>query len=255
MVTFRDLKWPWWHDEGSPVTIFRLRMSILPVVRCLRVFWMVFVQKRRLSFFSPWLIMERSQNWPDIRSPISKFRYVCFIDTGADINRWKFQGNRSVGVALTSIQTFYEVRSLDVTWWPDLAWPGSEIFTTYAEKMYVFWPSGKNGGGGSSGHLKKKLRGLSRAPPPSGRRLNKWNFVALNGRPLSRLPVVPIDRYEARPVPLITDRRQQRIWHYSPELFDGCAVGGWHALHYQRRVLRDQRVILLILCNRRRHVV
>ena len=28
------------------------------------------------------------------------------------------------------------MRALDVTWWPDLVWPGSEIFTTYAEKMY-----------------------------------------------------------------------------------------------------------------------
>ena len=135
-MTVHDLKWPWRHDEGSPVTIFRLRMSILPVTRCLRVFWMVFVQKRRLSFFSPWLIMERSQNWPDLRSPISKFRDIRFIDTGTDINRWKFQGNRLFGVAMTNIRSFSEVRSLDVTWWPDHEWPGSEIFTKCAEKMY-----------------------------------------------------------------------------------------------------------------------
>ena len=136
LVTFHDLKWPWWHDEGSSVAIFRLRMSSLPPTRCLRVFWMVFVQKRRLSFFSHWLIMERSQNWPDLRPPISKFWDIHFIDTLACSNRCKIQGNRSVGVALRNIQTFYEVRSLDVTWWPDLAWPGSEIFTTCAEKMY-----------------------------------------------------------------------------------------------------------------------
>ena len=60
LVTFYDLKWPWRHDEGSTVTIFRLRVLILPVNRCLRVFWMVFVQKRRISFFFHWLIMERS---------------------------------------------------------------------------------------------------------------------------------------------------------------------------------------------------
>ena len=102
------------------------------------VFWMIFVQKRRLSFFSHWLIliMERSQIWPDLRSLISKFWDIHFIDTVTCSNRWKFQGNRSVGVAWTNIQTFYEVRSLDVTWWPDLAWPGSEIFTTCAEQMY-----------------------------------------------------------------------------------------------------------------------
>ena len=104
-MTFHDLKWPWRLDEGSPVTIFRLRVSILPVTRCFRVFWMVFMQKRRLSFSSHWLIMERSQNWPDLRSPISKFRDMRFIDTGTDINRWTFQGDRSFGVAMTNIQT------------------------------------------------------------------------------------------------------------------------------------------------------
>ena len=80
--------------------------------------------------------MERSQNWPDLRSPISKFWDIRFIDNLACSNLWKFQGNRSVGVALRNIQTFYEVRSLDVTWWPDLAWSGSEIFTTCAEMIY-----------------------------------------------------------------------------------------------------------------------
>ena len=73
-------------DEGPSVAIFRLRVSILPLTRCLREFWMVFVQKKRLSFFSHLLIMERSQNWPDLRSPISKFRDTRFIDTGTDIN-------------------------------------------------------------------------------------------------------------------------------------------------------------------------
>ena len=73
-----------------------------------------FVQKRRLSFFSHSLIWDRSQNWPDLRSPISKFPDICFIDTVTDINRWKFQGNRSVGVALTSIQLFYEVKQASI---------------------------------------------------------------------------------------------------------------------------------------------
>ena len=116
LVTFPDLKWPWRLDEGSPVTIFRLRKSILPITRCFRVFWMVFVQKRRLSFFSHWLIMERSQNWPDLRSPIWKFRDIRFIDTGTDINRWKFQSDRSFGVGMTNIQSFLR--------WGHLTWPG-----------------------------------------------------------------------------------------------------------------------------------
>ena len=117
IVTFHDLKWPWGHDEGSLVTIFWLRMSTasLPVTRCFRVFRMVFVQKRLLSFVSHWLLMERSQSWPDLWSLISKFRDICFIGTVTDINRCKCQGDRSFGVVLMSIQTFSE-------------WPGSEIF-------------------------------------------------------------------------------------------------------------------------------
>ena len=98
--------------------------------------YMLMDSKRRLSFFSHWLIMERSQNWPNLRSPISKFWDIHFIDTLACSNRWKFKDYRLIGVALRNIQTYYEVRSLDVTWWPDLAWPGFEIFTTCAEKMY-----------------------------------------------------------------------------------------------------------------------
>ena len=49
--------------------------------------------------------MERSQSLPDLGSRISKFRYLYFIDTGTDINRQKFQADRSFGVALTNIQT------------------------------------------------------------------------------------------------------------------------------------------------------
>ena len=41
---------------------------------------MVCVQKARLSIFSYWLIMESKQNWPDLGSPISKFRiYILWI--------------------------------------------------------------------------------------------------------------------------------------------------------------------------------
>ena len=136
LVTFRGMKWPWRRDEGSLVAIFRLRVSSLPVTWFFRVFRMVFVQKRRLSFFFHWRIKERSQNLPALRSLISKFRDIRFITTVTDIKvilkrilKWKFQGDRSFGVAMPSIQTFFEVRSLDVTWWPHLEWLGSEILT------------------------------------------------------------------------------------------------------------------------------
>ena len=58
-------------------------------------------------------------NLPDLESPISQFRDINFINTGIAINLLEFQGDRSFGVAIvamTSIQTSSEVRSLDVTW-------------------------------------------------------------------------------------------------------------------------------------------
>ena len=104
---------------------------------CLRVLRMVFVQKRRLSIFSYLLVLERSQYWPNLRSPISKFWDIHYLATVTRINYWKFQGNRLVGVAMTSILTFYKVRSLAT--WPDdltLSDLGLIFFTTYAEKMH-----------------------------------------------------------------------------------------------------------------------
>ena len=124
-------------DTGSLAVILRFRVSSRPVTRCLRLFLMGFVQKRRLSTFFQWLIIEKSQNWPDLRSLMSNLCDDHFIDTVTHINRWKVQGDRSFGVGImTSIQTFSEVRSFNVTWWPDLEWPGSEIFTTCAKRMY-----------------------------------------------------------------------------------------------------------------------
>ena len=117
LVTFHDLKWPWRHTEGSLIAMFRLRVSWIPVTRCLRVFRMVFFQKRRLSFCSHWhwLRIERSKN-SDLVSWIPKFRDKHFIDTGTDINWSNFQGDRPFGVAMTITQTFLR--------WGHLTWPG-----------------------------------------------------------------------------------------------------------------------------------
>ena len=40
--------------------------------------------------FSHCLIMVRSQNWPDLRSPRSKFRDIHFVGADTFINSWKF---------------------------------------------------------------------------------------------------------------------------------------------------------------------
>ena len=119
LVTFHNLKWPWQHGERSLAAIFWLRVSGLPATQRLRVFLMFF-PKKHLSFFSHWLIMERSQNWPDLESRISKFWDIHFIDTGTDINCWKFQGDQAFSVAMRSIQTFFwgEVSWHDLVTWP-----------------------------------------------------------------------------------------------------------------------------------------
>ena len=76
-----------------------------------------FRPKQALSIFSHWLIIiERSQNWPVLRSPISTFWDTNFVDTVTCINHSKFEGNCLVGVALTIIQTFMR--------WGHLTWPG-----------------------------------------------------------------------------------------------------------------------------------
>ena len=138
LVTFHDLKWPWRHGKGSLVAIFWFSVSILLVTWCLRVFRMIFVQTRRLSVLSHWH-NEHNGRKIDLTLGylhISKLWDRHVIGSVTDINRWKLQGDWSFGVAMTSIKICYEVRSLDVTWWPDLEWSGSEIFIKCAKKMY-----------------------------------------------------------------------------------------------------------------------
>ena len=101
--------WPGVTGRNIPTQV-----SGLTVTRCLRVLRLVFFQKTRLSFFSHWLIMERLQSWPNLGSRISKFRDMHAIDNGMNINRRKFQGGQAFGVAMTSIQTFSEVKSLSL---------------------------------------------------------------------------------------------------------------------------------------------
>ena len=162
-MTFHDLKWPWRHDEGSPVTIFRLRMSILPVTRCLRVLWMVFVQKRPFIFL-PLTYNGEVAKLTDLRSPISKFRDIRFIDTGTNINGWKLQGDRSFGVAMANIQSFSEVVIWrDLVTWPWVIWV--QNFHKVCRKDV--WSFTKNDGAPRAVFQlsAKNLRGVTKHPP------------------------------------------------------------------------------------------
>ena len=85
--------------------------------------------------FSHWLIMGRSWNWPDLRSQISKIQNIHFVGSVTLTNFWEFHINHFIVVALAWVQTFPEVGLFDLTWWPDLRWPGVNFCTQCAEQM------------------------------------------------------------------------------------------------------------------------
>ena len=63
--------------------------------------------------------------WPwvtDIKIPRYIFYRYWYGYQSLEVSRW----SRAFGVAMTSIQTFSGVRWLDVIWWPDIKWPGSD---------------------------------------------------------------------------------------------------------------------------------
>ena len=86
---------------------------------------------------TPFICVPFTYNGEYLGALISKFRDTHFIDIITKINRWKFQGGRSLGVPMTSIQTFSEVRSLGVTWWPDLRSPIVDLLSP-AERIDFF---------------------------------------------------------------------------------------------------------------------
>ena len=125
-----------------------------------------------LIFFAHWLIMGRSQKWPDLRSPISKIRDIRFVGTDDLIIFRKFHNFPWNIVAVARLESYFVVGSLDLTWWPDLTWHRVDIFTQVAKKMgdkvgenpaalraAVFLLSSKNLRGGA----------FKRPPPPPSR--------------------------------------------------------------------------------------
>ena len=58
-----------------------------------------------------------------------------FVGTDTLIIFWKFHIDSLQTISTALSQMFLKVGSLNVTWRPDLRWPGAEIFTKGAEKM------------------------------------------------------------------------------------------------------------------------
>ena len=79
--------------------------------------------------FAHWLIMMRSRNWPDLWWQISKIRDIQVVGIYDLMKRWRFETNRISSVATAQPQSQKPVFDFDLTWWPDLWWPGAEIYT------------------------------------------------------------------------------------------------------------------------------
>ena len=70
---------------------------------------------------------------------------ISILDTVIHVNRWKFQGDRLVGVcSYEEHSNVYQLRSMDATWWPDLEWPGYDIFITCADVISAKDTGGPN---------------------------------------------------------------------------------------------------------------
>ena len=128
--------------------------------------------KNNSLFFAHWLIMGRSQKWPNLRSLISKIQDIRFVGTDDLILFRKFHNFPWNIVAVARWESYFVVGSLDLTWWPDLTWPWAEIFTKVAEKM-----GGKVGENPAALRAAvfslslKNLRGGVQTPPPSRARV------------------------------------------------------------------------------------
>ena len=88
------------HQKGSLVAIFRFRMLITYLWLDVWVLRMAFVQKRRISIFP---VLTYTGEVAKLACPsvteikIPWCRYIHFIDSVIHINRWKAQGDLSIG--------------------------------------------------------------------------------------------------------------------------------------------------------------
>ena len=97
------------------------------------LFIMIFVQKKCVSiFYCIIVLMERSQNWLNVRLQTSKFRDRHFKDTSTDINRSQCRDDQLVGVPMANIKTFWgEVTWRDLVTWPWVTLSGSKMFNAF----------------------------------------------------------------------------------------------------------------------------
>ena len=142
----------------------KFRVPILPVTRCLRVFIIFVVQKKRLSIFnwifSHWIVMGDRKidlKVTDMEIPRHKFYSILLLN----INCRKFHGDSSLSVAM-SYDEHSNFSGGEVTWRDLFTWPwgpGSEIFTC-AKKCINRCAKNSDGGqlGGKTADVFRHLR-------------------------------------------------------------------------------------------------
>ena len=113
------------HQEGPMIRWYRKTWTVLMRILEMESIWI----------FPHWLIMERSRDWPDLRSRSYKNWDERFVGTDEVMQSGKFHIYPSKTVSMARPQTFLVVVSLDLTWWPDLRWPGVNICTKCAYLM------------------------------------------------------------------------------------------------------------------------
>ena len=62
------------------------------------------------------LIMERSRNCPDLKSPGKKFRGQPLIDNDDFMQSYKFHTYPTLTVAMARLRVFFDGGSSDLTW-------------------------------------------------------------------------------------------------------------------------------------------
>ena len=134
-MTSDDVTWPVMPLRGVSCAKFQLIRQWWAYLTCSLAYLLKIMSFKGIWNFSDWLIMGRSWNWPDLRSQKSKIQDIRFVGRVTLTEVWEFHMNRFIVVALAWVQTFSEVGLFDLTWWPDLRWPGVDFCTQYAEQM------------------------------------------------------------------------------------------------------------------------
>ena len=138
--------------------------------------WADLMHIRGTSFFHHWLIMGRSRNWHDLRSPIYKIRNIQIVDTHALTVHCEFQRVRITGVSLARCQTSKNATWGQVTYCDLVTWPLGSSGRRFFRNVSNCWLNSYGKFGGATRRrffaiCEKPEGGVEINPPPPVRGL------------------------------------------------------------------------------------